>query len=785
MPNVYHTDLTESLPEPNLSLFTFGIASNPAGDTITADGTSLIENGKRITPVMGEFHYARYPRDEWRDALLKIKAGGVDIVASYVFWIHHEEVEGQWDFSADRNLRAFVQLCGELNLRCIIRCGPWCHGEVRNGGLPDWLFDKNINIRTDDPQYLAYAKKLYEQIASQLKGLLFKDGGPVIGIQIENEYRGHAQHLLTLKQIAVDAGLDVPIYTRTGWPELLDAMPFGHMLPLYGGYAEGFWDRELEPMPGPYWKEFVFKRVRSDAAIANEQFGSREAKDEPDVVRYPYLTCELGAGMMCSYHRRITVYPMDVLSLLIVKLGSGSNSPGYYMYHGGTNPVGKEPQLQEHQTTRLTNWNDMPVKSYDFQTAIGEFGQLREQYHLLRPVHLFLKDFGQTLAPLSSVFTHEDVTQDDTRTFRRAFRTDGQRGFVFINNYHRLLPQPARPDTQLSLKLKQGKLIFPQAPTTVAADTAFFWPFNMELGDGITLEYATAQPVCQLHDGNTTYTVFAETANPVEFAFKGQANDTQPHILQNAQPGTDPIITLTATTGREHAIVLLDRTEALACYKIKLNHREHLLITDTAVLVDNDTIRLQTTNSDQLSIKLLPACDSLKHDNKSLPATADGVFTRYTLPLPETKPINLTAQHLRGAGPLREITLGEKNVAVAPTDKDFEDAATWHITIPEVLDLSQNYLLRIHYTADVARAYAGDQLLTDNFYNATPFDISLTRYAPAIQEHGLTIKLIPLQRYAPIFLLNHLRPDFPNNDSIATLDKLELIQTHELQLTTS
>ena len=90
-------------------------------------------------PVMGEFHFTRYPQDEWRDALLKMKAGGIDIVATYVFWIHHEEVRGEYDWSGQRSLREFLKLCHELGLYAFVRMGPWSHGEVRNGGFPDWL----------------------------------------------------------------------------------------------------------------------------------------------------------------------------------------------------------------------------------------------------------------------------------------------------------------------------------------------------------------------------------------------------------------------------------------------------------------------------------------------------------------------------------------------------------------------------------------------------------------------------------------------------------------------
>jgi beta-galactosidase GanA len=113
-----------------------------------------------------------------------------------------------------------LQTCQQVGLDVILRIGPWCHGEVRNGGFPDWLQklgDTNaLKLRSDDPTYLGYVQKLYEQIGQQARGLLWKDGGPVIGIQLENEYGGPLQHLLTLKNMAQAAGMDVPLYTHTG-----------------------------------------------------------------------------------------------------------------------------------------------------------------------------------------------------------------------------------------------------------------------------------------------------------------------------------------------------------------------------------------------------------------------------------------------------------------------------------------------------------------------------------------------------------------------------------------
>ncbi|HTQ39490.1 MAG TPA: beta-galactosidase [Pirellulales bacterium] len=790
----HEINLAADVPSANLTKFVFGASQNPAGVEIAADGVSLLEDGQRMTPVMGEFHYSRYPRGEWRDELLKMKAGGVDVVTTYVFWIHHEEQEGTWDWTGDRDLRAFVNLCGELGLRCVIRCGPWDHGEVRNGGFPEWMLDKNLKLRTNDPEYLNQVRLLYGAIAEQLRGLFWKDGGPVIAVQIENEYRGDPDHLLKLKQMARESGLDVPLYTRTGWPTLKRPIPFGELLPLYGGYAEGFWDRDLSPMPGRYWKEFVFKRVRTDTAIASEHFGNREAQDDAETGRYPYFTCEIGAGMASSYHRRITEFPMDALSLAIVKLGSGSNLLGYYMYHGGTNPTGRESWLQENQASRYTNYNDLPVKSYDFQTALGEFGQEREQYHLLRLVHLFLRDFGSRLAPMYVVLPNDEVSkQDDTHTFRWAARTDGHSGFVFVNNYQRLLHQPDRPYTQLKLILKDGELTFPQVPVTVAADCAFFWPFNFDLGDDVTLEYATAQPVCQIRDNKIIYTVFAQTGNSAEFAFAGQASaDTglekkgsDHFVLAGAAAGTTPIVTLIAKNGVTHKIILLDEATAKSCYKATFAGADRLLLApkSTQVLFDNDVLRLITSGpAHDLALSFLPNPTGLRVKDQPLNGVADGAFTRYALAIPESKPVMASVRLVKEAGPPRTVEIGKAKVAIEPSDADFEAAAVWEIKLPQDIDPTRKLLLRIHYTGDVARAYLGDTLLTDNFYNGTPFEVGLTRYGPEIYSHGIILKVLPLQKGAPIYLQNDVRPEFDAQQTVVSIDSVETIELKDIEI---
>ena len=449
---------------------------------VTWDKYSLIIDGRRVCPVMGEVHYSRIPADEWSGEVRKMKDGGVTVIACYVFWNHIEETEGLFDWSGQRNLRQFLEVCKAENMPVVLRVGPFCHGEVRCGGIPDWLFGKGCKMRSEDPLFLKYTERIYRQIFTQVQGLQWKDGGPVMAMQFDNEYRGHGSYLMALKRMANEIGFDLPFYTRTGWPELASPVPFGEMIPLYGDYADGFWERSLEETAGNYYKAFNFKAFRSSTAIATEQLGDQKEKLNEGDEQYPYFTCELGGGMMTAYHRRPYVYPEDAYSMAIVKLGSGSNLLGYYMYHGGTNPDGKT-WLNEMQRTPATNYNDMPVKTYDFQAPLGEFGQNNPHYFMLRKIHLFMQDWGDILAPMEASFPcKQDIKKGDDSFLRWAVRSKDGSGFIFINNYERLQNLSAKKGVQLeACGVKLPKLNIP-------AGTMCILPVNI---DGI--RYATAQ----------------------------------------------------------------------------------------------------------------------------------------------------------------------------------------------------------------------------------------------------------------------------------------------------
>ena len=458
------------------------------GERIAINGYYMSIGDKPVVPAMGEVHYSRIPAGEWSAEVHKMKEGGITMIACYVFWNHIEELEGQYDWSGQRDLRAFLEVCKAEELPVVLRLGPFCHGEVRCGGIPDWLFTKGCKSRSEDPLFLKYVQRFYRQIFTQVQGMQWKDGGPVVGAQFDNEYRGQGSYLMALKKIALEIGFDLPFYTRTGWPELASPVPFGEMIPLYGDYADGFWDRSIKECVGNYYKAFNFRQFRSSTAIATEQLDYSEGSDKKEEEKaYPYFTCELGGGMMTAYHRRPYLYPEDAYSMAVVKLGSGSNLLGYYMYHGGTNPDGKLTYLNETQQTIATNYNDLPVKTYDFQAPLGEFGQKNPHYYMLRKLHLFMQDYGEQLAPMTAVYPcKQDIPQGDDSFLRWSYREKDGCGFVFINNYERLQHLSAKRD----IRLEACGVLFPKL--TIPAGTVCIFPVNV---DGI--KYATAQLVAK------------------------------------------------------------------------------------------------------------------------------------------------------------------------------------------------------------------------------------------------------------------------------------------------
>lgn len=486
---------------------------NPKGEEINVTSRYFTRNGKPWIGVMGEFHFSRYSRENWHRELAKMKAGGITIVSTYLFWIYHEEIEGKMDFDGDNDIRAFIEECKDVGLDVVIRIGPWAHGECRNGGFPDWLLKKDYKLRDNNEEYLAVVKKWYQSIYNEVKGLFYKDGGNIIAVQIENEFVDNAEHLAKLKEIAVECGFIAPIYTVTGWNSASGAkIPVDEVVPVFGGYCEAPWENHMNRLsPSPH---YFFNRMRNDSAIGTDLIAKTQSDGwQLPYERYPFATCELGGGIEVTHHRRPIIKPMDIYAVSLVKLGDGNNLVGYYMYHGGTNKIG---ELSTFNETKVTGYpNDYPILSYDFQAPLSEYGEVREQYGLLNMLHMFVNDFGEEFAPMIAVDSANSVEADDTNSLRYGMRTNGKSGFVFVNHYQRLTELADIENTVISA----GNVEFP--PIDVKGEVSFFMPFNMKMGDSV-LEYATAQPLCKCGD---TY-FFAEIPNiKAEYKFsKGSAN---------------------------------------------------------------------------------------------------------------------------------------------------------------------------------------------------------------------------------------------------------------------
>ena len=452
-------------------------------------------NGSPILPIMGEFHFSRYPEKEWRSALENMKLGGVEIAATYVFWIHHEEAEGEWDFSERRNLKAFHNCCREVGMKVWLRIGPWAQGEGRNGGFPDWRVEKErrgeLTLRTDDPQYLRYVDVFFTKIAEQADGYMHKDGGPVIGIQIENEY-GHAggpsdreegmAHMRTLRAMAEKKGLEAPYVSATGWG---GAYVPGSFLPVLGGYVDAPWANHTHELAAS--ENFLFQPFHDDANIASD-FSEGQSGFTFDAAEFPYLTAELGGGLQVTAHRRTYPYPEDIEAQTICMLGAGANLIGYYMYHGGVNPDGKYSTLQESKATGYAN--DLPVKSYDFQTCLRENGLPSESYYRLRKHHAFIKNTEELLAP-AKAYLPENIPgpagAEDMETLRAAFRDNeaADCGFLFINNHQRkrkMTEKRITPEAPLKFAVPSGEgekkqIVFDRL--CVRTDAILVLPYNL------------------------------------------------------------------------------------------------------------------------------------------------------------------------------------------------------------------------------------------------------------------------------------------------------------------
>ena len=796
-------DASRSGSAPAPAQYDEGSATTPGGVTLGLNSRYLTRNGEPWLPVMGEFHFSRYPRAQWEEEILKMKAAGVNIVATYVIWIHHEEVKGQFDWTGQRDLRVFAQLCAKHGMYLVARIGPWDHAEVRNGGLPDWVVQQGPT-RVNDPVYLASVRDWYGQVGAQLKGLLWKDGGPVLGIQLENEYSrrgpgaGNA-HILELKKIAIASGLDVPLYIITGWDNAV--VPPRAVIPVYGGYSAAPWDSSIAKLAPA--EVYAFRFQSRVAANVNTD----SARGEPDAAKsgldnLPYLTAEIGGGNEDTYHRRPVIAPDDIAAMAPVMLGSGVNLYGTYMFHGGENPDGVRTTLEESQATGYPN--DLPIKSYDFQAPLGEFGQERASLRRLKVFQYFINDFGAELAPMT-VHAPETLPRNSTDLSvpRASVRSNGDAGLIFFNNYVRNYAMPTRKAAQFLIRLPHGTLAVPRRPVDLPSGAYFIWPFNLRI-NGITIRYSTAQLFTRIENSGAT-TIYFEALPGIlsEFAFDASTvralktssgettRDSGVLYVSGIKPGIESSIDLISSRGTPLRLVVLSAQEAEDAWKVRIGGSDRLLITDQDFLFDPDAqpahILLRTRDGSKFAFTIAPPpAAPLKADAPLTPISVTRMAASFTAEAAQwDDPVD--CRPIQAAGIAPPVKFGPplpyrpKGVAQAPDAGPLPQAAKWKITVPSgALNGLSDLFLEVQYQGDVARLSTEHQLLDDNFYNGKPWMIGLKRFLAPDRPSTFELSILPLRSDAPVYFELARPPQFGPDGQIDKLDDIRLVPEYQL-----
>lgn len=745
--HVHTIDASGLLPQVQTGGLQLG-GKNKRGDEIAVNNHYLSLNGKPFIPITGEFHFSRYPNQYWEEAILKMKAGGINVMATYVFWNIHEEREGVFRWDGDRDLRRFIALCAKHNLHVIVRIGPFCHGEIRNGGLPDWLLGRPLNIRSNDPAYLTHVQRLYKQIGGQLRQLYFKDNGPVIGIQIENEYQHSAapwgltypsqphdwtadekdlsitkegvsvseeknsfaalgnEHMKVLKSLAVQAGLDVPLYTATGWGNA--AIIPHESIPVTAAYAYPFWTPRKDISPF-----FLYKDMHKQPDYAPVRYQPED---------YPVFAAELGSGIMGVYTRRPIAVHKSFDALINRCLGSGANGIGYYMYHGGSTPRGEQNYFSDEAY-------GLPKISYDFQAPIGEYGQVREGFHRLKLLHWFLQDFGDVLAPMHTVLpgNANELKPENVTDLRYAVRTDGKAGFLFLNNFQDDTTVTRKENIQVSIKTSGGTVSIPESGGfDLAMEENAIFPFNINL-NGAQLIYATAQLMMK---GSGYCVFFRPEGMKAEFSFAAtpklsvEANEgiainkNSSRILVSCkEPVTEFVL---QTAGKTTRVLVIDKSLALTANRIKLKGKESLLFSAATVLQDGETLALLSEAANRYDVSFYPRVSEapvLSYGRmQSKTAT---YFSNFSVEIPASK---LTVQP-------RQISRRKYAVKLPSSFQNLNDV-----------------FLQIDYTGDTGMGFLDGKLAADEFYTGLPWRIGLKRFYPAAANKEMVFYFRPLMK---------------------------------------
>lgn len=313
--------------------------------------TDFMLDGKPFQMISGEMHPARIPHEYWRHRIQMAKAMGCNTIAAYVFWNYHEPVKGQFDFSSgNHNIAEFIKIAQEEGMWVLLRPGPYVCAEWEFGGLPPYLLQTpDIKVRCMDPRYIQAVTTYVEHLAAEVKPLLVTNGGPVVMVQIENEYGSYGndkEYLNTLKDMWVKNGINVPFYTADGATAYM----------LEAGGVEG-------------------AAIGLDSGGSEADFAAAK-KQNPNV---PAFSSESYPGWLTHWGEQWQRPGIEGISKEVKFLMDTKRSFNLYVIHGGTNfgytagansggKGGYEPD----------------VTSYDYDAPINEQGSATPKYQALR-----------------------------------------------------------------------------------------------------------------------------------------------------------------------------------------------------------------------------------------------------------------------------------------------------------------------------------------------------------------------------------------------------------------
>jgi beta-galactosidase len=312
------------------------------------EGPDFVLNGSPFQIMAGELHYQRIPRDYWKDRLLKARAMGLNTVCTYVFWNLLEPEPGQWNFAGNNDLATFLRTAKDAGLYVIVRPGPYACAEWDFGGLPAWLLrTPDIKVRCMDPRYIEACQSYIRKLAEQVGPFLLSRGGPVLMIQIENEYGSYGNdqlYMRTLRSAWEQAGVPGPFYTADG------ATPY--ML-------------EAGSLPGA--------AIGLDPGTSDKHF-AEAAKLKRNV---PVFCSELYPGWLTHWGESWAAVKTESVVRDLQGLLDNKKSFNLYVFHGGTN----------FGFTAGANFGDAyqpDVTSYDYDAPLDEAGRPTPKYAALR-----------------------------------------------------------------------------------------------------------------------------------------------------------------------------------------------------------------------------------------------------------------------------------------------------------------------------------------------------------------------------------------------------------------